>query len=82
MPFLEDRIQVTEELIVIYEEAMIALGTHGVQEYWIDTGQTRTKVTKFDLPGLNRTLDTLYNRQATLCARLTGGGRVRVRPSW
>jgi len=78
--FLQGRIETTKLTIVAYEDALFALG-NGVQSYTLDTGQTRQTVTKLDLSALNKTLDSLYNRCATLEARLTGGA-VIVRPGW
>ncbi len=77
--FLKNRITATELLIVVYETALTALVTDNVQEYRLDTGQTVTNVTKFDIVSMQKTLDALYNRLATLSARLNGGS-VFVRP--
>ncbi len=77
--FLKNRITATELLIVAYETALTALVTDNVQEYRLDTGQTVTNVTKFDIVSMQKTLDALYNRLATLSARLNGGS-VFVRP--
>lgn len=79
--FIRSRIDATKAQIIAYEDATAALAS-GVQSYTLDTGQTRQTVTKLDLRGLQLTLDQLYNRCATLEARLTGGGTVTVRPGW
>ncbi len=79
--FLKDRIAVTKTLIIAYEAAALALG-NGVQSYTLDTGQSRQTVTKLDLGMLNKTIESLYNRCATMEARLTGSGSVTVRPAW
>lgn len=80
--FIQERIVVTKALIVVYEEAVTALGVQGgVLSYTLDTGQSRQTVTRTDIPNLNRMLDSLYNRLATLQARLTGGA-VTARPAW
>ena len=80
--FIQARITATKAQIVAYEDAVLALATGGVQAYILDTGQSRQSVTKFDLPAMQRTLDALYNRCATLEARLNGSGVVTARPSW
>jgi hypothetical protein len=80
--FLQARITATETLIVAYEDAVAALVTAGVQSYTIDTGQTRNTVTKIDVPALQRQIDSLYNRLATLTARLNGSGTTTARPAW
>ena len=79
--FLLARITATKAQIVAAEVAMDALTTGAIQEYWIDTGQTRTKVTKLDLGILNRVIESLYNRCATLETRLNGAS-VHARPAW
>ncbi len=79
--FIQDRITATKAQIVAYEDAALALGS-GVQSYQLDTGQTRQTVTKLDLGKLQQTLDSLYNRCATLEARLNGSGTLTVKPAW
>lgn len=80
--FLQERIAATQAQIIAYEAAVEALVTGGVQNYMIDTGQTRQSVTKLDLKALQEEIDRLYNRCATLEARLNGSGTVNVRPVW
>ncbi len=80
--FIQSRIDSTEALIVVYEDAILALGTGGVQEYRLDTGQTVTNVTKFDILDMQKVLDSLMNRLETLNARLYGTGTIIVRPAF
>lgn len=80
--FLQDRITATKAQIIAYEDAALALGTGGVQSYTLDTGQNRQVVTKLDLEWMQKTIDSLYNRCATLQTRLTGSGTSRVVPAW
>lgn len=80
--FIQARIDATKLQIVAFEDAVLALSTGGVQEYLIDTGQTRQRVTKLDLAQMQRTIDGLYNRCATLEARLNGSGTLIGKPSW
>lgn len=79
--FIQDRITATKNMIVLYETAINAIVTGGVETYTLDTGQTIQKVTKLDVPAMQRTLDSLYNRCATLEARLRGGGATGI-PVW
>lgn len=72
--FLTQRIAATQTQIIAYEDAVTALSTAGIQEYTLDTGQTVQKVSRFDIKDLQSTLDALYNRMATLCARRDGSG--------
>jgi len=80
--FIQDRITATKAQIVAYEDAALALGTGGVQSYTLDTGQSRQTVTKLDLDMIQKTIDSLYNRCATLEARLNGSGTLIGGPSW
>ena len=80
--FLQERIAATKALIVVYEGALTAIVTNGVQRYTLDTGQSRQDVTKIDVPKLNAQLDGLYNRLATQQARLNGSGVTIVRPAF
>ena len=80
--FIQSRITATKAQIVAYEDAALALGTGGVQSYTLDTGQSRQTVTKLDLDMIQKTIDSLYNRCATLEARLTGNGVLIGGPSW
>jgi hypothetical protein len=80
--YLQGRITATKALIEAYETAVTELGVAGgVQSYTLDTGQSRQTVTRADIPALNRMIDSLYNRLATLQARLYGG-TVTARPAW
>ena len=81
-PYVQERITATKAQITAYEDALLAFGTNGaMQSYTLDTGQSRQTVTRADLSTMNRVLDSLYNRLATLEARLYGGS-VTVRPHW
>jgi len=82
--FLTERINATKAEIAAYEDAVLALGTSGgVQEYLIDTGQTKQRVTRADLKDINSVIDSLYNRLVTLCARRDGTGNNTIgRPDY
>ena len=80
--YLVNRIAVTKTIIEAYEDAVLALGVAGgVESYTLDTGQSRQTVTRADLSSLSRMLDSLYNRLATMEARLSGGTTI-VRPAF
>ena len=80
--FILDRITAVKAQIVAYEDAVTALGVNGaVQSYTLDTGQSRQTVTTADLSALQKILDSLYNRLATLEARLYGAAS-QGRPGW
>ena len=78
--FIQGRIDATKLQIVAYEDAALALAG-GVQSYTLDTGQSRQQVTKLDLDAIQKTIESLYNRCATLAARLNGG-TLTVIPAW
>ena len=79
--FIQGRIDATKLQIVTYEDAALALAG-GVQSYTLDTGQSRQTVTKLDLSAIQNTIESLYNRCATLEARLNGSGTITARPAW
>ena len=79
--FLQARIEKTKELIVAYEDAITSLSSGDTQSFTLDTGQTRQTVTKQNLKTLEDALDGMYNRLATLEARLNGAV-IQVRPVW
>lgn len=76
-----DRIAKVKALIEKYDDALLALGTGGVQQYQLDTGQTRMLVTKANITSLTTTRDALLNEVSTLQARVYGAG-VRGVPGW
>lgn len=81
--FLEERIEKTKELIIAYEDAILALGSSGgIEEYRLDTGQSVQTVKRSDLDHLQAILDNLYSRLDVFCARLTRRGVVTVRPAF
>jgi len=79
--FLQARITAAEAQVVLYENAIAALLTDGVQSYKLDTGQTVQWVTKADIASLQVKLNLAENRLAALCNRLNGGSVV-ARPGW
>ena len=59
--YWDARIAKTIALIEVYEDALLAIAG-GAQTYSLDTGQTRTSVTKANLTSMRTTLDALENR--------------------
>ncbi len=80
--FWQERLTKCEALVVIYEDAIEAVLTSGIESYTLDTGQSRQTVTQQDLKKLENALDGLLNRCATLQARISGAGTAIVRPCW
>jgi len=79
--FLQARITATQNQIATLENAAADISSGAIQSYTLDTGQSRQTVTKSTIDIINKTLDSLYNRLATLEARLNGG-TVTVGPAW
>ena len=79
---LKASIAKTKAIIAATEDAVLALTVGGVQSYNLNTGQTNQTVTKVNLPGLNKSLDELYNRCATMETRLNGSGNGIGGPAW
>lgn len=80
--FLTSRIAAVKAQIEILEDAFASLASGAIVSYTLDTGQSRQTVTKSDISTISNTLDSLYNRLASLEARLTGCGTVIARPHW
>lgn len=80
--FLNDRITATKNQIAALEDAALSLSSGAITSYTLDTGQSRQVVTKSNISLINKTIDSLYNRLATLEARLNGSGTVVGRPAW
>lgn len=79
--WLDARIAATEALIVAHEAAITALTTGGAQSYSLDTGQTRTSVTRANLSELRIALSQLENRRSELRTRRYGAGH-NARPGF
>jgi hypothetical protein len=80
--FLRERITATKSQITALENAATDLSSGAIVSYTMDTGQSRQVVTKASLSTINNVINSLYNRLATLEARLTGNGTVIGRPAW
>jgi len=80
--FWRDELQNARVLLVQVEKAIFALG-NGVQEYTIDTGQTRQTVKRSDLEQLRAMRNDLLGQIATLESRLGISSRApQVVPLW
>lgn len=78
---LKTIITANEAQIIAINAALTALSS-GTQTYKLDTGQTVTTVTKFDIDKLNETLQSLINQNCIYNNRLNGKGAVIARPAW
>lgn len=80
--FLEERITKIKERIIAYEDAMLAISSGAIEEYRIDTGQTKTTVKKSNINTLQDVIDRMLNQLCVYQTRLNGGGTVTVQPAW
>jgi hypothetical protein len=81
--FLTTQIAATETLIGIYTEALTVLGSSNAPiSHTIDTGQTRTTVTRADVGMITRTLDTLIARLGQYNSWLNGGRVIIALPGF
>lgn len=80
--FLKQRLEATEAQIVEIEDAISAVVGGGVQSYSLNTSQTQQSVTRANLKSWQDVLDQLYNRRATLRARIYGEGVTNMRGAW
>jgi len=80
--FIQQQIDIAVAQLDLYNDAINALVVQGVKSYSLNTGQTTQSVTKFDLIELQKTVDSLLNRIATLEARLKGCGTGIARPAF
>lgn len=80
--FLNERITATKNQISALEDAALSLSSGAITSYSLDTGQSRQVVTKSNISLINKTIDALYNRLATLEARLNGSGVIIGTPAW
>lgn len=80
--FLDARIAKTKLLIEAYEDASLAISTDSIEAYMLDTGQTIQRITKLNIELLEKAINGLYNRLATLEARRYGSGVVIGTPQW
>lgn len=79
--WIRARLTKTEALIEAYEDAILKLSSGAVQTYSLDTGQTRTSVSKMHLTQLRATLSELESRREAYRSQL-GCGRAYIRPVW
>ncbi len=70
--FLVDQVAKIEDQINDLNEAITFLYANPHKSYTLDSGQTRTTVTRNDIDELNNLIDKLLNRRSTLLTRING----------
>ena len=82
-PKLVEALANLEAILDAYDAMFLAfLQNGGVQEYDLDTGQSKQQVKRTDLAELRRAYDSLWNRYVVLYGRLNGCNATRVRPAY
>lgn len=79
--FWRERLAAAMQLAIAYETAIEQLTLNTISSYTLDTGQTQQTVTRANIYSLKLALEGVYNRIATLNAKLCGG-TVIVRPGF
>lgn len=74
--FLQERINAIKLQIVALETAFTQIIAGTITTYEIDTGQTKTKVTKMNISKIEDLIDTLMERCVRYETRLNGGGTI------
>lgn len=80
--FLTTQIERAQAAVLAYNDALVALGTSGIQSYTLDTGQSKQTVTRANLTEINNVIDSLNNRIVTLTARRDGCAAFTGGPGW
>lgn len=85
--FLQEMIDQTKQQIRDYMLAQTNIATGVEQSFTLNTGQTVTTVTKFNIMTLQNAIDALFNRLEMLCLRCPqpgsgSNGALIMRPAW
>lgn len=72
MTFEDDRLASIQTQITAIEAAIIAITTDNAQSYTLDTGQSRTTVTKVNLPELINSYEQLIILYTSMNTRING----------
>ena len=81
LEFWQERLTKAKILAAAIEDAISFLTINPTQSYKLDTGQSEQEVTRTNLPGLNKMLDTVLNRIAALEQRLNSRPNCFA-PAW
>lgn len=79
--FLQARIDAIKIQIVDLENGFTALMAGTITHYELDTGQSKTIVTKMQINMISRMIDALMERCYRYEVRLKGGGTIIAGPS-
>lgn len=80
--FIADQIPAIENLIIQYQNALLAFAD-GVQTYTIDDGQSKTSVSKAQMGEIKNSLQALYQQLELMYQRAgCDSGASVVQPTW
>lgn len=69
---IQARIDADEDLLDAINAALLAIATSKAEEFWLDTGEGKQRVTQLDIEKLNRLKEQLENRIDANYKRLDG----------
>jgi hypothetical protein len=75
-----EKLAKTKAIIDALDDAILQLSTTAILEYHLDTGQSKQRVTRQDVPRLVDMRSDLFTQYDALCARLSNGGAIQVIP--
>jgi len=79
--YCQARIDALAAQVVAWETAILDLASGATQQYSLDTGQTRTVVTKYQVGSVRIAIDAANNQIAMWLARCNGASS-RFKPGW
>lgn len=89
LDWLKQRRDKTQAIIEAIEDALEQLSLDGVQSYQLNTGQNESRVSKINVPELEKRVDSLYSRLCRLTEQINNienglgsGGVSQVVPAW
>ena len=75
--FDKERLAKKKQQLAILDQVILDVESVGIARYSLDTGQSKTDVTKTDIPAIYRIISRLENEINMLEARCTGSN-VRI----
>lgn len=73
---LQTRIDADEALVTAIDTALLAITTSKAEEFWLDTGEGKQRVTQLDVEKLDRMRERAINRIEANYKRITGSSLV------
>lgn len=73
---LQTRIDADEALVTAIDTALLAITTSKAEEFWLDTGEGKQRVTQLDVEKLDKMRERAINRIEANYKRITGSSLV------